>query len=301
MNRHSIVPVLALLVSATAGAAVDPDLLKLVMPDAKVLYGIHVQQTLASPFGQFAISHLPVDGPMARFTAATGFDVQRDLREILMASAMPFSPGQNPDALILASGTFATDKFIALATLTGATVSDYHGVAMITTPGRGGQVFAFLDSSTIAIGSEDILRGVIDRRVSQMFFSGPLSQKARDASAAGDAWFATVSPIEISSPSSNGFNPSAIFQSMIESWAGVHFDAGGLTLSAEALTHSPTEAQGLAGMLKLMSGMVKGTPAAALQNAQVTANGSVMRVTLTIAEEDLERSIPFSGRRRAAR
>ena len=243
MNRHSIVPVLALLVSATAGAAVDPDLLKLVMPDAKVLYGIHVQQTLASPFGQFALSHLPANGPMARFTAATGFDLQRDLREILMASAMPFSPGQNPDALILASGTFATDKFIALATLTGATVSDYHGVAMITTQGRGGQLFAFLDSSTIAIGSEDILHGVIDQRISQTYFSGPLSQKASDASAAGDAWFATVSPFEVSSSSVGGFNPAAIFQSIIESWAGIHFDAGGLTLSAEALRHSPTEAQ----------------------------------------------------------
>lgn len=301
MNRHSFVPVLALLVSATAGAAVDPDLLKFVMPEAKVLYGIQVRQTLASPFGQFALSQMPADGPIARFTAATGFELQRDLREILMANASPFGPGQNADALILASGTFATDKFIALATIAGATVSDYHGVATIATQGRGGQVFAFLDSSTIAIGSEDMLHGVIDRRDSATYFSGPLSLKARDASAAGDAWFATVSPFEVSSSSAGGFNPAMLLQSVIESWAGVHFDAGGLTLSAEALTHSPTEAQGLVGMLKLASGMVKGTPAAALQNAQVTASGPVMRVTLTITEEDLERSIPLGARRRAAR
>jgi len=71
MNRHTIIPVLALLVSATAGAAVDPDLLGLMMPKAKVLYGVQVRQTLGSPFGQFAISHLPQNDAMTRFAAAT--------------------------------------------------------------------------------------------------------------------------------------------------------------------------------------------------------------------------------------
>ncbi len=54
-------------------------------------------------------------------------------------------------------------------------------------------------------------------------------------------------------------------------------------------------------MLKLVSGMVKGTPAAALQNAQVSASGPVMRVILTVPEQDLERSFPAAAPRRAAR
>src|SRR6185369_6789402 len=86
MNRHAIVPALALLLSATAGAAVDPNLLGLVMPKARVLYGVHVQQTLASPFGQYAIAHLPQNDAMLRFQAATVFELQRDQREILVAS-----------------------------------------------------------------------------------------------------------------------------------------------------------------------------------------------------------------------
>ena len=47
--------------SATAAAAVDPALLKLVMPDAKILSGIQVDQSAASPFGQYVLSQMQPD------------------------------------------------------------------------------------------------------------------------------------------------------------------------------------------------------------------------------------------------
>src|ERR1700730_18655363 len=104
MNRHETVPALALLICATAEASVDPNLMGLVMPDAKVLYGIQVQQTLASPFGQYAISHLPQSDAMKRFQSATGFDLERDLREILVASSTTGNLSNGSDALVPASG-----------------------------------------------------------------------------------------------------------------------------------------------------------------------------------------------------
>ena len=68
--------------------------------------------------------------------------------------------------------------------------------------------------------------------------------------------------------------------------------------STDALRH---RSSGLAAVLRLAAGMVKGTPAAALQNAQVTAAGPVTRVILSVAEHDLERSFPSAAPRRAAR
>jgi hypothetical protein len=241
---------------------------------------------------------------MIRFQAATGFELQRDLREILVASPTAGPFGDGSDALVLASGAFAPDKVLALATVLGAKVSDYRGVAMITPQQqRDARVFAFLDTSTIAVGSEPAIRGVIDRHATLTVFAGPLFQKAVDASATHDAWFATVTPLTdlIPAGSTGGFDPTTLLRSVTESWVGVHFDTNGLTLSAEALTHSATEAQGLAGMFMLISGMVKGTPAAALQNAQVSANGPVMRVILTVTEQDLERTFHGAAPRRAAR
>jgi len=303
MNRHTIVPILAVVLSATAGAAVDPALLDLVMPDAKVVFGVQISQTLASPFGQYALTHLLGTEALTRFATATGFDAQRDLQEVVVASATPGSPGDGSDALILARGAFAPDKFIALAALTGATVSDYRGISVIQPHANGPRAFAFLDSSTVAIGDEPLLNGVIDRRANQSTFAGPLRQKVGDASSTGDAWFATVTPLVdlIPAGSSGGFNPATLLQSVTESWAGLHFDSSGVTLVAEALTHSDAEAKGLAGILKLATGMVRGTPAAALQNAQVTSSGPVTRVTLTVAEQDLERSFRSAAPRLAAR
>ncbi len=304
MTRLSFLPSLAFplaafLFAAAAPAAVDPALLNLAPPEAKVLYGMQVQATLASPFGQFALSHLPTNA-VTRFAAATGFQVQRDLQEVVIAS----NATDGSDALILARGTFPSDKFIALASVTGATVYDYHGVSVITPPERNTKVFAFLDPTTLVIGSEPALRDVIDRRASGAVFAGPLLQKAKDASAAADAWFATVTPlVDMIPPTTNGgiFNPATLLESVIETWAGLHFDTVGVTLFAEALTHSDNEAQGLAAVLRLAAGMVKGTPAAALQNAQVTAAGPVTRITLSIAEGDLERSFPSTTPRRTAR
>jgi len=300
MNRQAIVPVLALLIAGTASAAVDPALLNLAMPDAKVLYGIQVQATLASPFGQFAVSHLPA--AITRFAAATGFDVARDLQEVLVASA---HPGDESDVLILARGRFPWDKLVAVAKTTGATVYDYHGVSVITPPERDAKVLAFLDASTLVVGSETAVRDVIDRHAASAVFAGPLLQKSQQASVNAQAWFATISPlidmVPAPSNSNSAFNPAVLLDSVIETWAGLHFDNFGVTVFAEALTHSDAEAQGLATFLKLAAGMLKGTPAAALQNAQVTARGPVMRISLSVAERDLERSFPSAALERAAR
>jgi hypothetical protein len=303
MSRHAIIPGLALLITATAGAAVDPGLLDLVMPDAKVLFGVRVPQTLGSPFGQYALNHLLGAQALTRFFALTGLDPRRDLQEVLVASATPGIPGDGSDALILVRGTFAPERFIAVATLTGATVSDYHGVQVINPQQPGPPAFAFLDSSTLAIGAERMLTGVIDRRTNQSNYTGPLAQKALDASATGDAWFATVTPLSdlIPATPAAGFDPATLLQSIIETRAGLRFDSNGVTVVAEALTHSDAEARGLAGILKLAAGMVRGTPAAALQYAQVTANGPVTRVTLTVDEQDLERSFRSASPKLAAR
>jgi hypothetical protein len=304
MSRLRIVPALALVLSATAGAAVDPVLLNLVMPQAKVLYGIQVQPALTSPFGQFALSRIPNDQVLTRFMAASGFDLQRDLREVLIATSFDGSNGA--DTLILARGTFAPDKVTAIAAQIGATLSDYAGVSMFILPqDQDPRAFAFLDDSIIAIGSEAAIRGVIGRRAAtETAFSAALLQKALDVAATQDAWCATVTPLTALVPrgSTGGFDPTPLLEIVTESWVGLHFDAGGgVALSAEALTHSLPEARQLAGMLGLASGMLKGTPAAVLQNASFTARGPVMRVNLTISERDVERSFTAATPPRAAR
>ena len=301
MNPLRVAPILlAIVASVAAEAAIDPALLDLAPPGAKVLCGIQVQQALSSPFGQFLLSRMPGNGAtLLGFAAATGFDPRRDLREVLLAGSV--APGNGNDGVLLARGTFQIDKLIALAATIHASNANYAGVPLITPAEPRAPTIAVLDSSTMAIGSESAVKSVIDRRAARLAFSGPLAEKALAASASGDAWVATVTPLAALAPANTGSVPVTFVQAVIESSAGLRFDAGGVTLSAEALTHSANEAEGLVTVLKFVAGMVKGPQGAALQGAQFASSGPVTRITLTIPEQDLERAFPATPQGRAAR
>ena len=56
-------------------SAADPQLLSLVMPDAKVLAGVNVEQAKGTQFGQFVLNQMQShDGDMQKLIQLTGFD-----------------------------------------------------------------------------------------------------------------------------------------------------------------------------------------------------------------------------------
>ena len=312
MRSHSLVRCLApaallLMASGALSAAVDQALLDMAPPDTRVLFGLEVQQALASPFGHFALSRMPEQtAALLHFAATTGFDLRRDLRELLLASSSGMRGKPVKDGVILARGVFERGvfepaKLSALAGNMHARVSSYAGVPVIVPADPGSGVIAILDASTLAVGRESAIQGVIKRRQQRFLFSGPLADKARTASVNADGWMATVTPLEDLISAAAGPWPSTFVQAMTESTGGLRFDTGGATLSAEVLTRSASEAVALAGMFKIVAGMVKGPAAAMLQNARFTSEGAIARATLTIAEQDLENVFPAPAQGRAAR
>ena len=70
-----------------AASAADSQLLSMVMPDAKVVAGVNVQQAMATPFGQYVLSLIaPQDQQIQSLATQIGFDPRRDVRELLVAS-----------------------------------------------------------------------------------------------------------------------------------------------------------------------------------------------------------------------
>jgi hypothetical protein len=293
---------LAMAAAVPLSAAVDPELLEMVPPDTRLLIGVQVQQTLSSPFGHFMLSQMPDQSAvLLQLAATTGFDLRRDLREVLLAS-----DGRRGkllrDGVLLARGAFQMDRLILFAGKVHAIQSSYAGVPLIRPADDGASSVAILDASTLAVGSEANLKGVINRRAQRFLFSGALADKARLASADAHAWAATVTPIASLFPSpADGRRPVALLQAILESSAGLRFDTSGVTLSAEALTHSEQEASALSGMFKIVTGLLKGAEASILQNARFTTEGAVTRISLTVAEQDLEQAFPAPVQKRAAR
>jgi hypothetical protein len=286
--------VLFLLAAATAVAA-DQGLMDLVMPEAKVLSGVQVDQSEASPFGQYALSSMQTDPGFIKFITATGFDPRHDLRELLAAST---GDASHP-TLVLARGAFQPSAIITAATVAGATVANYRGVSMLAGP-RSKSVIAFLDSTTAAIGEQAAVQAAIDRRLAGASFSGPLAQKAQDVSSLNHAWFATLTPLPDLLGAGAQVQPgiSHLAQAVLQASGGLTLGADAVTLSSEAVTRSPQDAQALVGVLQLLSGMAQ--PAS---SAQFTADGAIVRLTISLPEQQAEqlfRSRPARARKVAA-
>lgn len=316
MLRFNALMLAGVFTISTAMAAADPSLLGLVMPDAKVVTGIEVSQSQASPFGQYVLSQMQLGANFDKLATVIGFDPRRDLQEIVVAATAVQALDQS--GLVLARGAFQPTKLAALASLGGAALSNYKSFEIIGNRAKSTGV-VFLDNSTVATGDIASLQALIDRRVAGAVFSGPLAQKASEASAANDAWFATATPstfltgkIPALSPgglspggAGAGLNPGMLLQSVIATSGGVKFASSVVTASVEADTNTSQDAQALADVLRFVTSMVQmnrnsndaGSKAASLaDSATVTANGPVMRLTVSLPEQQLEQLLmPAAG------
>src|SRR5438874_2194609 len=151
----------ALFAGLLPATAADPQLLNLVMPDAKVLAGVNVDQAKSSPFGQYVLSQMQLhDTHLTEITTATGFDPTRDVHELLVASSG--GAGQQT-GLVLARGNFDPGRINALALSKGAASEVYNGITILEDPKQQSGL-AFLNATIVAAGDLANLKAAINRQ-----------------------------------------------------------------------------------------------------------------------------------------
>jgi hypothetical protein len=298
--------------STIATAGVSQALLNLVMPDATVVSGMNVAQSVTSPFGQYILSQMQSnDSGFLQFISSTGFDPRKDLLEILAATPATASSTAH-SGLVLGRGVFQPAMIIGAATEHGGTVTNYRGFSLI---GQTGETVAltFLDGATAAMGDITSVKSVIDRKLGGTTFSGTLAQTAVAVSAANSAWFATTTPLSdfMSSKQAGnlgGVAQSPLLQSVQQASGGVQFSSAGITLSADALTASPQNAQSLVDVLKFFVSMIAGNAnapssvASVATSAQFSVNGSTAHISLMLAETQAEQLLmPQNAAKRVPR
>jgi len=316
MNKlyFSVLSIAFTSVAATAG--VTPALLNLVMPDATVVSGMNVAQSVTSPFGQYILSQMQSnDSGFLQFISSTGFDPRKDLLEILAATPATASSTAH-SGLILGRGVFQPAMIIGSATEQGGVITNYRGFSLIGPPAgqsNGNFALTFLDGVTAAMGDTSSVESVIDRKIAGSTFSGPLAQSAITVSASNSAWFATTTPLSdfMSSKQSgnlSGVAQSPLLQSVQQASGGVLFGTAGITVSADAVTASPQNAQSLVDVLKFFVSMIAGnanTPSnvtSVASSAQFSVNGSTAHISLMLAENQAEQLLmPGNAMKRPAR
>jgi hypothetical protein len=290
----------AAVVLAGSLCAADPELLSLAPPDSLVMAGINIEQVSLSPFGQFLLtqSQQQADADLQKLADATGFDPRHDLKEILVAASG--QPSSN-SGIILARGTFDVPRIVEAAVASGATVETYKGVQIIQGKPKGQEPLAFPDSTIAIAGDAASVRAAIDRKSAPTAVSSALAVQVNLLSTTEDAWFVSMAPLSQLMPHAANANaqaagPFAALDKVLQSSGGVKFGAN-VVLSLRAVCQTAQDASALANVLKSLvsiAGMNEGNEqsaaamAALLQSLNVSADGTTVKISLSITEQQLE-------------
>jgi hypothetical protein len=282
--------------------AVDPALLRMVPPGAKVIAGIDVRAAAASPFGQFVLSRAQQEErEFQQFIQASGFDPRRDLTELLFVSLDP-TP-RHGDGLVLARGRFDVDRLIAFVqSKSKAAVTMYNGVRFVSMGDGENGAFALLDETTAVAGKAASVKAAIDRRNASVALEQAMSAKVQDLSAQYDAWMVAsgvfdrrfMPPAGDAAPKSP-VNP-VVIQSIEQTSGGVKFGTV-VQVDGEAVTRSDKDATALVDIITFMRSMIqlnRERPevtlfASALDSLKVSAEGTAVKLSISVPEADLER------------
>ncbi len=297
----------ALFCGVLPGRAADPAMLNLLMPDAKVISGVNVQQAAASPFGLYVLSLLgPQEQQIQQFIAVTGFDPRKDVTELLMGSPGPSGAGK-PTGLLLARGKFAISNIMSLAQQKGAVTVNYKGVTLLGDP-KQEQVVAFLDvnSSTgmatlLAAGPVAQVQAAIDRLAAPSILDIKLLDKVNQLSAAEDAWAISIAPLAgltppPGAPQIQGMPSAAALQNVQQVWGGVKFGSN-VAITGSAVADTAQNASALAGILQFAANLAQAQSAqnpraaALLKSVTISAQDKIVNLALTLPMDQVQQLI----------
>jgi hypothetical protein len=278
---------------ATLAGAADPQLLALVMPDAKILAGVNVDQAKTSPFGLYVLSQIVAqDQHLQQFIAQTGFDPTSNVDEILVAAN---GTSKTASHLTLARGAFNASQIDAAATAAGAVSEVYKGVTITEDPKRV-DGFAFLSGTLAVAGDVASVKAAIDRQSAPTTLPSALSTAVTQLSVteALDAWgVSEVPPPAFQPPPSAPNIPTNLLQNIQQATGGVKFGQQ-VAVNAQLVADSAQDANTLATMLQFLVNLAQmqeqqnAQATAALQSVQVTNTGNTVNVTASISEAQLE-------------
>jgi len=286
-------------ISAPLLPAADPQLVSLVMPDAKVLAGVNVSQAKASPLGQYLLTQLTQmkDAHLQQLATLTGFDPTRDVQEVLMASNG--APGGKM-GLVLARGTFDANRLQAMIQMAGGTTEVYNGATLLEDPMKQNAV-AFLNPSLAVAGDILSVKGAIDRQASPTVLDPAVQGQISQWSNAEDAWvIANTPPASLHPPAMVGAPNPALqnaLQNIQQCAGGVKFGAQ-VVVTSQAQTDTAQNAASIVSLLQFASNFVQMQAqqknpelGSILKSLSVNSNGNLVNVSLSVPEDQIEQAV----------
>jgi hypothetical protein len=279
----------------TARAA-DSQLLSMVMPDAKVVAGVNVDQAKASPFGLFVLTEVQAkSSDMAQLAALTNFDPTRDVHELLAATTST-PDTKSATGLVLARGNFDVATITALAVSKGAVTEQHHGQTIIEDPKKLGGV-AFINSTLAVFGDVANVKAAIDRPSTGQTLPAAVQTRIGEWSNSSDAWMiTTVAPgAYVMSGLATG-TAAPLLQQMQLFSAGVKF-GNNVVGTAVVQTDTTANATQMANALQFLVNMAQmqsqkdAQLVTLLQGVAITSNAANVKLTVTLPQAQFQQLI----------
>ncbi len=292
--------IVALSCSALPARAADPQLMNLVMPDAKVIAGVNVSRAMASPFGQYVLSQISTgDQEVQKLSTSIGFNPRTDVTELLVATTGP-QAGKVQSGLVMALGSFNLTSISSAAAAAGAKQETYKGVMILEDPGQTHGI-GFLSEKVVVLGDLPNIKAAIDRRNSPSALPASLAGQVSYWSNLDDAWMVSILPLAslnapANAPQVSGLTSNTAFQGVKQVRGGVKFGAT-VTVNGEAEADTPDNAKAIQGVLQLMANLAaaqstQNTQAATLLNSfVVTATGTTVKASMSLPNDQFEQLV----------
>jgi hypothetical protein len=245
----------------TAAAEFPTDVLALMPPDASMVVYADVAVLRDEPLVQRLAAMAPQVQPgteYANFIGATGFEYQRDLDRVLLATrSVPSSQSPDSQTLVIADGRFDQSKIEAYALRSGKVEQRNGHTVYITptaTPGKM-TAFTFLAAGRVALADGGDISSALGERP-QTPVDGALQEQI--SRVAGAPLFLVGKP-QAMLPAGG---QAGAFSTPLDGLRWVNLaarpDGDRVLLSAEGVCDSPQQAQQMATTLEFLRGLLRG-------------------------------------------
>lgn len=319
MRRLAILPLLLSTATFSAFASIDPGLLALVPPEAKVVSAIDLDRARNSEFGQYMTAKMHTTShDFEQFVSETGFDPRHDIQQLLFADAGRNAEGEHTSLTVLARGNFDSGRIQSAATGHGFVPQSFQGATLFVKKSENSpSAFAFLGNGLAVMGDVAMVKRIVSNRDTPTALDPVMQAQISRIGTDNDAWFVSLIAGEHfarhfnrAQSNESGSNPpgassgallsqSQALQSVVQASGGIRFGSI-VDVSFDAVTRSPQDATSLADVVRFFASMVQmgrqkdpsiGIAASAFDNMQLATDGNSVHLSISLPEKMLEQLV----------
>jgi hypothetical protein len=275
------------LLAASAAWSESP-LLRYAPPESSFVLGMNVRALLETAAGKAMLAEARNSAELSKFTAQTGLDPLKDIDEILVAGE---ATQKKNNGLVLVRGRFASVQMAQLATQ-NFTPAMFRGVEIYTRSGDEPVSVAVLNPALLVAGDTARVKALIGRGPG----AGPSAALAAKAAelAPMHIWFAAVTPAsQLAGDLPKNMN-SELMRSIEQVSGGITF-TNDIALAVELMARTPKDAESIAGMARMFTGLAVSNnrdakqAAALLEKLSIRNDGNSVRLNLTLPQAEVAR------------